>query len=201
MAKRKIPRSEISAFAARQIRSFQNEKLTARLTEVWGEQRESAADKQAAVAQWKERLTPEVFAKADLRQGRLVFSQVCAACHTLYGEGGQVGPDLTGSGRANLDYLLLNIVDPSAEVSADFRMTVATLKDGRVLSGMARGELARTVSIQTMTEKATVERAEIKEWQELPVSIMPEGLLSALTETQARDLLAYLRHRGQVPLP
>ena len=55
---------------------------------------------------------------------------------TLYGEGGKVGPDLTGGGRNNLDYLLENIVDPSAVVTADFRMSIVELKDGGVLNGL-----------------------------------------------------------------
>ena len=50
--------------------------------------------------------------------------------------GGKLGPDLTGSGRSKLDYLLENIVDPNSAVSSDYRMNVVQLKDGRVLSGM-----------------------------------------------------------------
>ena len=61
--------------------------------------------------------------------GRL--RKVCASCHQLYGYGGEIGPDLTGAGRDNLDYLLENIVDPSASVSADFRMVVVAMNDGR----------------------------------------------------------------------
>jgi putative heme-binding domain-containing protein len=198
VAKNKIPRTEISAFDARQIRSFNDATLTQTLNDVWGESRESAADKKQAIAEWKSKLTPEVRVKADLLAGRTVFSQVCAVCHTLYGEGGKIGPDLTGAGRENLDYLLENIVDPSAVVSADFRMTIATLKDGRVLSGMVRNETPRTLGIQTMTELATVERAEIANLVEMPQSLMPEGLFSALNETQVRDLIGYLMHRGQV---
>ena len=57
----------------------------------------------------------------------------------LYGKGGKLGPDLTGSGRTNLDYLLENIVDPNSAVSADYRMNILHLKDGRVLSGMIVG--------------------------------------------------------------
>ena len=66
----------------------------------------------------------------------MIFNTACASCHTLYGEGGKVGPDLTGGGRNNLDYLLENIVDPSAVVTADFRMSILDLKDGRVLNGL-----------------------------------------------------------------
>jgi len=196
-----IPRTALTPFTARQIRSFNDDALNAKLAEVWGEMRESAADKQQLIAKLKQQLTPDALAHADKGAGRAAFAQICAACHRLYGEGGEVGPDLTGSGRANLDYLLENIVDPSAVVNADFRMIVLTLKDGRVLNGFVTAKTDRTLTLKTMTETLTLERAEIAATQELAQSIMPEGLFLALSETQIRDLLAYLMFPAQVPLP
>ncbi len=197
----KIPRADLSAFDVRQIRSFHDAALDRRLAEVWGELREPAADKRQLIARLKTRLTPDAIAHADKSAGRAVFALTCAVCHTLYGEGGKIGPDLTGSGRANLDYLLENIADPNAVVAADFRMTVLTLKDGRVLNGMIREKTARTLAVQTMTEKITLERGDVQSLAELPLSIMPEGLMEALSETQSRDLIAYLMHPTQSPLP
>ncbi|MFA6547037.1 MAG: c-type cytochrome [Limisphaerales bacterium] len=149
----------------------------------------------------KTRLTPEVFAKADKSAGRALFTLVCASCHRLYGQGGEVGPDLTGSGRDNLDYLLDNIADPSAVVSADFRMTVANLKDGRTLNALVTARTERTITLKTMTETLTVQRSDVESLQESALSLMPEGVLEALTPEQQRDLLAYLMHKSQVPLP
>lgn len=197
----KIPRTDLTAFHARQIRSFNDPALDRKLAEVWGELRESAADKQQLIAKLKKELTAPALAQADKSAGRATFAQVCATCHRLYGEGGEVGPDLTGAGRGNLDYLLENIADPSAVVSADFRMTVVTLKDGRVLNGFVPAKTDRTLTLRTMTEKLTLERSEITSLQELPQSLMPEGLLQTLTEAQIRDLFAYLMHPSQVPLP
>lgn len=197
----KIAKAEISAFHARQIRSFGDAELTKQLGEVWGELRESSGDKRAAIAQLKASLTTEILAKADLGAGRVAFNQVCASCHALYGHGGQIGPDLTGSGRANLDYLLENIVDPGAVVNADFRLSILTLRDGRVLNGTIAAKTDRTLTLKTMTEPMTIERSEIARQEELPQSLMPEGLLSALTGDQVRDLFAYLMHPSQVPLP
>ncbi|MEY4189889.1 MAG: hypothetical protein RIR17_625, partial [Planctomycetota bacterium] len=74
--------------------------------------------------------------KADLVQGRLLFQKVCANCHGLFGQGGNLGPDLTGSQRSNLEYLLENILEPNATVAADYRMSAVTLKDGRLLTGL-----------------------------------------------------------------
>jgi putative membrane-bound dehydrogenase-like protein len=197
----KIPRADVTPFHARQIRAFNDPALTKLLTEAWGELREPAADKKALIAKLRARLTPDVLAKADLSAGRAVFSTVCTACHRLYGQGNDIGPDLTGAGRDNLDYLLENIADPSAVVNADFRMTVIEMKDGRILTGMVRAQTARTVTLRALDGVNTLERGDIKKMELSPVSMMPEGLLEAIGETQVRDLIGYLMQKTQVPLP
>ena len=196
-----IPRADVTPFHARQVRSLGDPELQKRLAAVWGAQRDSAADKSAAIARWKARLTPAALAEADPGRGRALFNQACASCHTLYGHGGAIGPDLTGAGRDNLDYLLENIVDPSATVTADFRMVVAAMADGRVLNGLVRAKTDRTLTLQTQTEALVLERAEIERLDPSPLSLMPEGLLDSLGGDQVRDLFAYLMGRSQVPLP
>jgi putative membrane-bound dehydrogenase-like protein len=195
----RIPRADVTPFHARQIRSFNNQALTKQLAEVWGELRDSPADKRKFIADLKSKLSPAVLAAGDKSAGRVVFNTACASCHTLYGHGGQVGPDLTGSGRDNLDYLLENMVDPSAVVNADFRMTIVDLKDDRTLNALITARTDRTITLKTQTETLTLDRSEIERTQESSLSLMPEGLLEALTEVQVRDLIAYLIHRTQVP--
>jgi putative membrane-bound dehydrogenase-like protein len=201
VAEGKIPPAAISVFHARQIRSLNDAELNKKLAKTWGELRDSAGEKQQLIAKWKTQLTPAALAKADKSHGRLVFNTVCAACHTLYGEGRKVGPDLTGSGRDNLDYLLENILDPSAVVTADYRMSIVDLKDGRVLNGVVAAKTERTVTIAGMTENLTLERNEIAKIQDSTLSLMPEGLLEALPPEEARDLIGYLMSRSQIPLP
>jgi putative membrane-bound dehydrogenase-like protein len=201
VAEGKIPRTAISVFHARQIRSLNDAALNEKLAKTWGELRDPASDKQPLIAKWKSQLTPAVLAKADKSHGRLVFNTVCATCHTLYGEGRKVGPDLTGGGRDNLDYLLENILDPSAVVTADYRMSIVDLKDGRVLNGVVAAKTERTVTIAGMTENLTLERNEIAGIQDSALSLMPEGLLEALPPDEARDLISYLMEKSQVPMP
>lgn len=198
MAAGRIPRTELSAFHARQIRSFKDEALNKQLTEAWGELRESNADKKQLIAKLKADLKPDVLAKANLSNGRVVYTSVCSSCHMMYGQGGKIGPDLTGSGRANLDYLLENIADPSGIVSVDYRMTLLTLKDGRQLSGVIADKNDRTLTLRTLTESLTLDRAEITKTESSPLSMMPEGLHLALQPEQMRDLIAYLMHPVQV---
>ncbi|MCX6940594.1 MAG: c-type cytochrome, partial [Verrucomicrobia bacterium] len=169
--------------------------------EVWGEVRESSADKQQLITTLKAKLTPAFIRTGDARQGRVIYGAVCAACHKLYGEGNTLGPDLTGSGRHDIGYLIENIADPSAVVAAENLMTVLTLKDGRVLNGMLSDKSERTVTVKMIGQETRIDRSEIAKQEQLPVSMMPEGLLTALTDEQVRHLIAYLQTTAQVPLP
>ncbi|WP_164101264.1 PVC-type heme-binding CxxCH protein [Candidatus Laterigemmans baculatus] len=198
----KLAAREISAFHAQQIRGFGDSALTEALSEVWGAVRATASEKRHQIESLKEELSAERLAAADLSQGRALFNRTCSACHVLYGEGHHIGPDLTGSNRKNLDYLLENIIDPSASVGADFRTTLFVLRDGRILNGVVRQQTERTITIQTSDpEPTTVERSEIEASKATPTSLMPDGLLQNLTAEQIRDLVAYLGSSQQVPLP
>ena len=201
VANGKIPKSDVTAFHARQLRSIGDDAITKRLAEVWGELRDSPADKAATIAALKTKLTPEVLAKAAKSSGRAQFQKLCASCHTLYGQGGQIGPDLTGAGRDNLDYVLENVIDPSAAVTADYRMVVVATDDGRVLNGIIKAQTDKTLTLQTQAEALTLAKTEIEAIKPSPQSLMPEGQLDPLSEAEVRDLVAYLMSRSQVPLP
>jgi putative heme-binding domain-containing protein len=93
------------------------------------------------------------------------------------------------------------LIDPSASVSADFRMVVVAMSDGRVLNGIVRAQTDRTLTLQTQTEAMVLDRRDIEELRPSPSSLMPDGLLDPLKADEVRDLIAYLMHRTQVPLP
>jgi mono/diheme cytochrome c family protein len=135
-----MPSSDLHAWHVRQILSFDNQELNDLLKSHWGEIRETAGDRREQVAMWKKELTPKVLAKANLGNGRRIFAKTCQNCHRLFGIGGQIGPDITGSNRANPDYILENILDPGAVVGRDYQMTVVALRDGRSISGLLRQE-------------------------------------------------------------
>jgi putative membrane-bound dehydrogenase-like protein len=196
-----VPASAISPFQARQIRSLGDESLNKLLTEVWGEIRDTPEAKKAEFAKWEALLTPATLAKANPAMGRMIFTVTCGACHKMYGQGGAIGPELTGSDRHNLKYLLENILDPSAVVPADFRVSVLNLKDGRTLSGVIPEQTERTLTVQTPAERLTIERTQIVKQTQLPISLMPEGLLSALGDENVKNLIAYLMSNGQVEMP
>ena len=163
--------------------------------------RETSADKVKLIHDLKGRLTRDEVSKANLGKGRLLYQSLCANCHTLYGDGAKIGPELTGSGRADLDYLLENIVEPSAVVSAEYRLSTVTMKDGRELAGIVKARTGRTLTLRTLTEEQTVELSEVVKEDMSTLSMMPEGLLLALPPEQVRDLIGYLMHPAQVSLP
>ncbi len=197
--KEPVPKADINAFHARQIRSLNDEQLNSRLVEVWGALRDTPAERRQLLDSLKQTLTRETLAKADLSAGRTLFTKTCSQCHVLYGEGAKVGPDLTGSQRTSLDYLLENILDPSAVVGKDYRMSVVLTNDGRVINGLVVSRDAKTLVIQTQTARETLSAEDIEEVRQTTLSPMPDGMLDKFSPDQVRDLFAYLMHSTQVP--
>ncbi len=166
---------------------------------IFGEVRELDQDRNQLIARYKELLTDESLAEADAHAGRKVFEKTCASCHKLYGTGGDIGPDLTGSNRANLDYILLNSVDPSYDVPEGYRMVLIETVDGLVLNGVVAEENARSVTLKTVQQpRVVVLKDDIVERQISPKSIMPDGQLEALKQDELRNLILYLRSTQQV---
>lgn len=196
-----VAANEISAFHARQIRSFSDDGLTRELSELWGDVRETAEERKTQIEELRSDLSIEVIANGDLAAGRNLFQKTCANCHVLFGVGVKIGPDLTGSNRKNLDYLLENIVDPSASVGAEFRTSIVVMDDGRVINGGVTALTERTITLQTARESITIDRESIESMTQSKSSFMPDGLLQNLTQTQIRDLISYLMSTNQVDLP
>jgi putative heme-binding domain-containing protein len=190
-----VSAKDLSADIARQLRGLNQPALTKELEKVWGISRETPADKLAAQAKYKALIENKSMPAPDPSHGRLIFTQTCGLCHTLF------GPDLTGSNRADLDYLLHNIVDPNAEIPNAYRTTMMELKDGRTLVGIANQQDPKVVGIVTPNETLTIPRDEIKTITTSDISMMPEGLLLPWSNRDIRDLIAYLRGPAQVALP
>lgn len=196
-----VPRGDLSAFTARQLAGMKDDAVVRRLAEVWGVVRDTSADKTALVEKNKARLTPERLKEADRSRGRLVYDRNCAACHKLFGEGGKVGPELTGSQRQNIDYLLENLADPSALVGRDYQMNVIQTVDGRVLNGIIVGDDGDVLTVRTQNDSVLVPKNEIEARELSKLSLMPEGVLDKLSDAELRDLVAYLSGDGQVAAP
>ncbi len=192
MKNEQVKPSDVSAFYARQIFNLGDERLNAQLEAVWGKLRTSPQEKQAAIRGWQSKLTQAEVSKANIGNGKRVFQQTCASCHSLFGEGGDLGPHLDGANRQDLYYLLENLIDPSAVLPQDYRMTVVTLKDGRILSGNISAQSRHTLTISGLDSVEVIPVSEVMKQEQFEQSTMPEGLLESLSETEVRDLVGYL---------
>jgi len=194
-----VKRQTVGALQIRQLRSLGDPEINQLVAELWPEYREISAEKQGQILRYKQQLTPDKLAQADVVHGRTVFNQLCGTCHVLFGEGAAIGPELTGSDRKNLDYLLNNIVDPSGVVAENYRVSVIRMKDDRVINGVVGTKTDRTVTVQTPMEKLVLERAEIESITESELSMMPDGLLDSFKPAEVRDLIAYLMATAPPP--
>jgi putative heme-binding domain-containing protein len=195
-----LPKSDLTAPTVRNLSGLDDPAINAWIAESWGTVRATADDKKKEIARLKAIVAPESLSHADATNGRALFNKTCQQCHTLFGTGAKIGPDLTGSNRADTNYLLDNIVDPSAVIGKDYLLWVLRTKDGRAIDGIIKSQSDQSVTIATTTELLTLPRSEIDRMKVSTVSMMPEGLLSGLSENEVRDLFAYLRSSSQAPM-
>lgn len=199
-----VPASVVSPVMLDQFERFENAELSALIGRNWsrGNGGVDAAQLKAAMDGWKAKLNAGVISKANASRGRLVFQNTCGTCHQMFGEGVALGPDLTGSNRADLGYILENVLAPSALVGRDYMLHIFTLKDKRVVSGVVREESPEFVIVAmpggTLTD---VKLSEVDKREVLPQSLMPPVLFDALPLEQVADLVKYLGSPNQVSLP
>ena len=192
LGEKKIERGDLTAFHVEQLRALRDEPIARQVAELWGASRATPEDRKRAIAEKKAKLGPDVTRQADLAKGRLVFEKNCSACHTLFGKGGKVGPELTGAQRDNLDYVLSNVLDPSATVAREYQTTVIETSDGRLLTGIVKQENDAGLTLVTATETLVVPKDEIETRDQRPISLMPDGLLKNVSDDELRDLVGFL---------
>jgi len=195
-----IPKSDLTADLIQQLRNLKNPEVDALLAKVWGAARESSADMKAEIARVRNIFHGGGSQPGDAQRGRTVFTKICLPCHTMFGAGGQVGPDLTGSNRGDLDYILENMVDPNAVIPNDYLSWNIETKDERSITGILKAQTEHAVTVMTANETITLPRNEIAFMEQGKLSMMPEDLLKPLTEQEIRDLIIYLRQTVQVPM-
>lgn len=194
-----IEASLVSPALMRQMRSHGDDRIARKMNALWGEPREVPANLPREMRRWKFALTPERLSRVDLSYGRHVFANTCGSCHKLFDEGVSLGPDLTGSNRVNLDYLLENVLAPNSIVGDAYQLNVVSTKDGRAYSGMVLSENDERIEIaQAGGAKVLVKKANIKDRSVLAQSMMPEGLFDAIPEDDVAALVAYLASPNQV---
>ncbi len=164
------------------------------------EREEPPASFAKLIAQTKTMLLKKPEVEPDPVLGRTLFVKNCQECHTLYGFGGKVGPDLTASKRNELDFLLTSIIDPSAVIEKPYIPTLITTTAGLVYNGIVKQMDEETVSLLIPNRLVVIPREEIETMRESKISLMPADLLKPFNEHEVRSLIAYLSGKTQVPL-
>lgn len=191
----------LSADVVRQLRAHNDPKINRQLERFWGISRSSSVAKLDEIKKYKRIVEMGNSDLSNLSNGRVMFNRVCASCHKLYGEGGELGPDLTGSDRKNLHYVLSNVIDPNAEIPNDYRTAIIRMKDNRVLIGVVRSREPKRITVVTPSEVIFLPKRDVAKIDAQNYSIMPEGLIRVFKDQELRDLISYLGGDGQVPLP
>jgi len=191
---KKISKSEVPASVARQLLRV----VGSGFIEVWGPIEQVPSDK-AAYEKYRSMLTTQALASADLKTGKTVFNKSCGSCHKMYGEGGVMGPDLTGSNRTDPEYILMNVLEPSAEIQDDYKMVVINTRDGRTYSGNIISENQRQLTLRIVgQDQVVINKSGILSREATDVSMMPSGLFENLTQAEIVNLMGYLKTNKRV---
>ncbi len=187
-----IDPTTVPAYIVRQVVSLDDEKLLTRLEKVWGKIGTASGDKEAAFAKYRKLLQPRAITGAHLGEGRKLYEANCGKCHRLFGKGGEIGPEITGANRSNIDYWLENILEPNAVIGRNYLMTTFVTTDGRVVNGLIKSENDSAVTIQTVNEVLVLALDDIEIRKTSDKSLMPENQLEPMTDAQVLQLFRYL---------
>ncbi|MDB5290396.1 MAG: putative rane-bound dehydrogenase, partial [Phycisphaerales bacterium] len=199
VAAKQIPQGQVTENHARRIAAFNDEVLAKQLSATWGTIRTDRNPERMQVAEKYKKLI-QSHPVGNALAGQKVFAAKCMQCHTIYGKGGDIGPDITGVGRDNLDLVLSNVLDPNLVVGKPYYQWVVRLKNGTVATGLLAEESEKQVILKDGTQRITISRSDIEKMKETTLSMMPEGLEATMTEPEFIDLVAFLLAK-QPPVP
>jgi putative heme-binding domain-containing protein len=187
-----LDKTLVPADVVRRIKTMPGDGLSQLTTKLWPNIRQAtSAELEKEIARLGELIN---LTSGSPYNGRKLFTERCAVCHKLFGAGAEVGPDLTVYPRNDLGNLLLNILNPSAEIREGYQSFNVNTKDGRSLTGFLADKDAQSLLLRTADgQTIPLAQSEIDSMQPAGISIMPEGLLATLSDQQVRDLFAYLR--------
>lgn len=191
IGKKKLSADVININQARRLRELKDEELSKLLKDHWGEIRDGRnPDRERIVAEMKSYIRDH---QGDEANGEKVFKKVCGQCHKMYGEGAEVGPDITRNGRNDYQQLLSNVFDPSLVIGAGYRSYTVITHSGRVVNGLLAEESPQRVVLKVQGGKQEIiPRDDIDEFNVNELSLMPEQLEKQITPAEIADLFAYL---------
>ncbi|WP_343704512.1 PVC-type heme-binding CxxCH protein [Chitinophaga sp.] len=186
-----ISPADVSEQAARKLQLLKDEAITTRVNRLWPNVKvATAAEKNASMARYVKIIKA---GGGDVGKGRILYQNNCGACHRLFDAGGAIGPDLTGYDRDNISSMLLNIIDPNADIREGYVIHRVITTDGRTLEGKIVSRNGDAITLQSLAGKdMTLPASQVKEMKAQPTSIMPERILDRLSEQEVKDIFAYI---------
>ena len=142
----KIPASALNVNQVQRLLALNDKELTAAVNKHWGSirtTRDPAREQLVTEMRKLIRTTP-----GDAHRGIEVFSRVCGQCHKIYGQGQDVGPDITANGRASVEQLLSNVFDPSLVIGPGYQATTVVTTAGRSLTGIVTEDNAQRIVLK-----------------------------------------------------
>jgi putative heme-binding domain-containing protein len=188
---KKLPKGVLNANHLRKMLESNDREALWAVEKAFGRVREGRnPDREVVVAEMSTYLRANL---GDPVQGQQVFKNLCGQCHTIYGEGGNVGPDITSNGRASFDQLLSNVFDPSLVIGPDYQVVTVVTKDGRNLTGLIiENNNKRIVLRMPGATDETVPRNNVEYTRVSKLSMMPEGVEAIFSQEDLADLFAFL---------
>ncbi|MFP6877616.1 MAG: PVC-type heme-binding CxxCH protein [Roseibacillus sp.] len=193
-----IPGKSIGLDSVLLMSTYKHQETSDLIARHWGKLRQSDEAKAKRIAELKTILSNKT-QKGNSKRGHEIFARNCAVCHKFGDQGRDIGPDLTGYEMKNLDYLVPAIVDPNLGIREGYELATLTLRpvgnaSPAVLTGFLTDANERTVTLKDLAGlKTVIARVDLANESRAPISVMPEGLLDALSEQELRDLVAYLQ--------
>lgn len=161
-----------------------------------------AAKMTAEIIKLKRLLKNEPEQSPDLARGRMIFARNCQECHTLFGTGNKVGPELTAHPKRNdIDFLITNVVNPSAEIAKGYEPKIVITTAGVVHNGIIKETKdPSTIVLQLGPKSIAIPKEEIEDIQASKVSIMPTDILKDMEPHDIQCLFAYIMNPRQTPI-
>lgn len=190
ISQKQVPLGDVNANHVRSINALGDKALSERITKLWGVVKTERDPERMKVVEQMRKVVQS--RSGDVIRGQAVFTKVCAQCHTIYGKGGNVGPDLTGVGRDDTTAILTNIIDPNLVIGAGYFANVARTKKGQVFTGLLVEQSDQRIVLKDGTKTEIIPRAELDRLVVQNISMMPEGLEKSMTEQEFTDLVSFL---------
>ena len=189
LEQKSLPLQALDSLRRSQLLSHPNEDLRRRAQSLL-----ESPSPDAGLPQTLARYQAALAGPRDARHGQKIFEEQCVRCHSLQSQGGRIGPDLAGTkGRAE-ETLLLDLLQPSAQITAGYRSYLVETVTGDSFTGLLSAETATSITLPGEDGKEQVIlRKDIDSIRTSDVSLMPDNFAELLRPPDVADVLGYLR--------